>query len=137
MFEWPSQGSQMWSKPSWIPQTSGGWAGMHQKDKACEASCKITSLSRQRRGCSESPMGEGGGGAAPDPEHRAPISPDPSASSQSLQPPSSSCVHCGLLGPVPPHLLPFVMLKNSSAGYSPILSLIPPKPSSAGRAPLL
>lgn len=45
-----------------------GWdlrAGMHQKDKVCETSCKITSLSRQSRGCSESPMGEGGGGAAP------------------------------------------------------------------------
>lgn len=40
-------------------------------------------------------------------------------------------------GPVPPHLLHFVMLKNSSAGYFPFLSLIPPKPSTAGRAPLL
>lgn len=44
-----------------------GWdlrAGMHQKDEACETSCKITSLSRQRRGCSESPMGEGSRGVS-------------------------------------------------------------------------
>lgn len=49
-----------------------GWdlrAGMHQKEKACEKNCQITSLCRQSRGCSESPTGEGDGGAVPAPEH--------------------------------------------------------------------
>lgn len=112
---------------------SGGWDGI--LGLACTKRTRLANklqnifLVQAEKGMLRIPHGGRRRRGCPGPRALSSCVPRPFSLFQSLQPPSCSCVHCRLLGPVPPHLLHFVMLKNSSAGYFPILSLIPPNPA--------